>query len=159
MPLRKLIHGYEGTAGYGTNAWAVGESFADRPVFLPAIYDPSAPSGGRWSRDDINPSTVPRMYHSSAVLLPDGMLFMVSSVKATEKCQDRSLYLDPIPMQTIMWDKELNTQLNTEQSDSIHLTTTKEGRSRLESLHSYRMVVPHLTLPSTRMISLEMCRI
>jgi hypothetical protein len=38
----------------------------------PALYDPSAPEGGRWSRDGLLASTIPRMYHSSATLLPDG---------------------------------------------------------------------------------------
>lgn len=61
-----------GTAGYGTENWAVNESYADNALLMPIMYDPSAPSGKRWSRDGLSPSTVPRMYHSSATLLPDG---------------------------------------------------------------------------------------
>ncbi|KAM6502144.1 copper radical oxidase [Amanita muscaria] len=68
-----------GTGGYGTNGWAVGHSFADRPALTPVVYDPNAPAGQRWSRDGISPSTVPRMYHSSATLLPDGSVFVSGS--------------------------------------------------------------------------------
>ncbi|KAI1795615.1 copper radical oxidase [Ganoderma leucocontextum] len=68
-----------GTAGYGTETWAVDESYADNPVLMPIMYDPSAPQGKRWSRDGLSPSTVPRMYHSSATLLPDGSVFVSGS--------------------------------------------------------------------------------
>ncbi len=61
-----------GTAGYGDAAWAIDESYADNPILMPIMYDPSAPKGKRWSRDGLSPSTVPRMYHSAATLLPDG---------------------------------------------------------------------------------------
>jgi hypothetical protein len=62
-----------GTAGYGTNSWAIGQSYADDPVLTPVLYDPDAPAGSRWSSQGFSPSTVPRMYHSTAILLPDGM--------------------------------------------------------------------------------------
>lgn len=61
-----------GTAGYGPEAWTVQESYATNPVLMPVIYDPAAPKGSRWSRDGLSASTIPRMYHSSATLLPDG---------------------------------------------------------------------------------------
>ena len=61
-----------GTAGYGTQSWAIGNSYADDPVLLPALYYPGAPAGQRWSSNGLSASTVPRMYHSSATLLPDG---------------------------------------------------------------------------------------
>ncbi|KAF8893528.1 copper radical oxidase [Infundibulicybe gibba] len=68
-----------GTAGYGNNSWAIGQSYADDPVLTPAIYTPGAPQGQRWSRDGLSPSTIPRLYHSSAVLLPDGSVFVSGS--------------------------------------------------------------------------------
>ncbi|KAG6874492.1 hypothetical protein C0995_010402 [Termitomyces sp. Mi166 len=61
-----------GTAGYGNQSWAVGMSYADSPTLTPAIYDPAAPAGKRWSRNGLGASQIPRLYHSSAVLLPDG---------------------------------------------------------------------------------------
>ena len=61
-----------GTAGYGNNSWAIGHSYADAPVLMPAVYDPSAAPGQRWSTKNLSASTVPRLYHSTATLLPDG---------------------------------------------------------------------------------------
>ncbi|KAK7692517.1 hypothetical protein QCA50_004145 [Cerrena zonata] len=68
-----------GVAGYGNESIAVGQSYADNPVLTPIIYDPSAPMGQRWTRDGLSPSTVPRMYHSTATLLPDGSVFVAGS--------------------------------------------------------------------------------
>ncbi|KAF8194592.1 glyoxal oxidase [Pholiota molesta] len=68
-----------GTAGYGTNSWAIGQSYADEPVLTPVLYDPDAPAGSRWSSQGFSPSTVPRMYHSTAILLPDGSVFVSGS--------------------------------------------------------------------------------
>ncbi|KAI0645783.1 DUF1929-domain-containing protein [Trametes meyenii] len=68
-----------GVAGYGPQDWTVGESYADNPVLTPAIYDPNAPAGSRWSRDGLQASTIPRMYHSSATLLPDGSVLVSGS--------------------------------------------------------------------------------
>ncbi|KAJ7745446.1 glyoxal oxidase, partial [Mycena maculata] len=68
-----------GTAGYGNESWAIGMSYADNPVLTPVIYDPSAPAGARWNRSGLQASTVPRMYHSSATLLPDGAVIVAGS--------------------------------------------------------------------------------
>lgn len=68
-----------GTAGYGNDSWAIGQSYADNPALTPVLYDPNAPAGSRWSRTGFSPSTVPRMYHSSATLLPDGSVFVSGS--------------------------------------------------------------------------------
>lgn len=61
-----------GTAGYGNDSWAIGHSYGDDPVLQPAFYNPNGVQGDRWSTDGLQSSTVPRMYHSSATLLPDG---------------------------------------------------------------------------------------
>ncbi|KAJ3486444.1 hypothetical protein NLI96_g4231 [Meripilus lineatus] len=68
-----------GVAGYGNDTWAIGQSYADNPVFTPAIYDPSAPAGKRWTRDGISASPIPRMYHSTAILLADGAVLISGS--------------------------------------------------------------------------------
>jgi hypothetical protein len=46
------------------------------PALTPVLYDTNAAAGSRWSRSGFSPSTVPRMYHSSATLLPDGSYFV-----------------------------------------------------------------------------------
>jgi hypothetical protein len=69
----------KGVAGYGNVSWAIGHSYGDAPITTPAVYDPSAPAGSRWSRQGLSPSTVNRMYHSSAVLLPDGSVLVSGS--------------------------------------------------------------------------------
>ena len=63
---------YQGTAGYGNTTFTIGQSYADQPALAPIIYNPNAPAGQKWTRDGLSPSTVPRMYHSSATLMPDG---------------------------------------------------------------------------------------
>ncbi|KAF9527368.1 copper radical oxidase [Crepidotus variabilis] len=68
-----------GTAGYGNDAWAIGHSYADVPVLEPALFDPAAQRGHRWTQDGLQQSTVPRLYHSSALLLPDGSVFVSGS--------------------------------------------------------------------------------
>lgn len=68
-----------GTAGYGTQSWTKGESYADVPIFQPYIYDPSKPAGSRFSSEGLTNSTIARMYHSTALLLPDGSVFVAGS--------------------------------------------------------------------------------
>ncbi|MBW0502782.1 hypothetical protein O181_042497 [Austropuccinia psidii MF-1] len=71
-----LLNGIgKGTAGYGNTSWAIGQSFGDQPLYQPAYYDPYSPRGSKWSRpSDLKASTVARVYHSAAVLLPDGSI-------------------------------------------------------------------------------------
>lgn len=76
-----------GTAGYSSNGTLVtpleqmpfGESLASGPVGTPAIYDPTAPRGSRWSNKGFNSSPIPRLYHSSAILLPDASVLIAGS--------------------------------------------------------------------------------
>ena len=79
--------GRNGTAGYSTatgetadySQMGFGMSLASEPVYTPAIYNPKAPKGSRWSDEGLGASTIPRLYHSSAVLLPDGSVFVAGS--------------------------------------------------------------------------------
>jgi hypothetical protein len=75
-----------GTAGYAKSILSVaeyqmpyGESLASGPLGQPAIYNPKAPVGSRWSTSGLGSSNVPRMYHSSALLLPDGSVMVAGS--------------------------------------------------------------------------------
>jgi len=70
-----------GVAGYSdvTQPWNNGDSLADSPVYTPVIFDQTRPAGQRWSRDGLKPSSIARMYHSSATLLPDGSVFIAGS--------------------------------------------------------------------------------
>ncbi|TDL21722.1 glyoxal oxidase [Rickenella mellea] len=68
-----------GVSGYGNQSWSVGQSYANNPVLTPVIFDPSAPPGQRWSQDGLSASTVPRLYHSTAILLTDGSVLVAGS--------------------------------------------------------------------------------
>ncbi|PPQ93058.1 hypothetical protein CVT25_011934 [Psilocybe cyanescens] len=78
--------GLNGTAGY-VNATTdlfitetpFGPSLASGPVFTPAIYNPNAAPGSRWSNQGLSASKIPRLYHSSAILLPDASVLVAGS--------------------------------------------------------------------------------
>ncbi|KAI0262623.1 glyoxal oxidase [Gloeopeniophorella convolvens] len=65
------------TPNFGDMPW--GESLSADPVFQPAIYNPNAPAGHRWSNAGLGSSKLPRLYHSSAILLPDGSVMVAGS--------------------------------------------------------------------------------
>jgi hypothetical protein len=93
LPTGKLLvinGGRNGTAGYsniGVNttdastwgAMPYGMSLASDPVLTPAIYDPAAPAGSRWSQAGLGTAKFPRLYHSSALLLPDASVLVAGS--------------------------------------------------------------------------------
>ncbi|GLT57948.1 hypothetical protein SLA2020_308810 [Shorea laevis] len=60
-------------AGAGTAGWEYGRN----PVLSPVIYRPDNPIGSRFEVQ--NPTTIPRMYHSTAVLLRDGRVLVGGS--------------------------------------------------------------------------------
>jgi hypothetical protein len=68
----------KGTAGYGNTSWAIGESFGDDPVHTNRYYDHTAKNGSRFS-ESVAESSVDRMYHSSATILPDGSILSSGS--------------------------------------------------------------------------------
>ncbi|KAF8022753.1 hypothetical protein BT93_F0305 [Corymbia citriodora subsp. variegata] len=57
----------------GTAGWEFGRN----PVLNPVIYKPDGPAGGRFALQD--PSGIPRVYHSTAVLLRDGRVLVGGS--------------------------------------------------------------------------------
>jgi len=76
-----------GTAGYTTQTPAIprvqdlpfGLSLAAEEILTPAIYFPDKPNGQRWSNAGLGASTIPRMYHSTALVLPDASVFVAGS--------------------------------------------------------------------------------
>ncbi|CAK7346258.1 unnamed protein product [Dovyalis caffra] len=60
-------------AGAGTAGWENGQN----PVLNPVLYLPDGAEGSRFQR--LNPSTIPRMYHSTAILLRDGRVLVGGS--------------------------------------------------------------------------------
>ncbi|GFZ49322.1 hypothetical protein JCM24511_07442 [Saitozyma sp. JCM 24511] len=68
-----------GTAGYGNDKYSVGQSYGQAPVYMPAIYNFSAPAGSRWNRTGLSASANERMYHSTNVLLPDSSILISGS--------------------------------------------------------------------------------
>lgn len=57
----------------GTAGWESGRN----PVLSPVIYRPNNPTGSRFEVQ--NPTTIPRMYHSTAILLRDGRVLVGGS--------------------------------------------------------------------------------
>ncbi|KAH7026906.1 glyoxal oxidase N-terminus-domain-containing protein [Macrophomina phaseolina] len=61
----------------GARTGSAGGFQADDPVLTPLIYDPKAAKGSRFT--SMPPSTIPRMYHSVASLLPSGEVIVAGS--------------------------------------------------------------------------------
>lgn len=57
----------------GTSGW----NDAEDPNLVPALYTPKGPSRQRFK--ELAAGTIPRMYHSSSVLLPDGTVLVAGS--------------------------------------------------------------------------------
>lgn len=79
--------GQNGTAGYAQATGLTpslgfmpfGESLASGPVGTPAIYNPNMPAGSRWSNAGLGTTNIARLYHSSAILLPDASVMIAGS--------------------------------------------------------------------------------
>lgn len=83
-----LVNGARnGTAGYANQTLYVPsldqmpfyQSLASGPVGTPAIYNPKAPKGSRWSDAGLSSSSIARLYHSTAILLPDASVLIAGS--------------------------------------------------------------------------------
>ncbi|XP_050382556.1 aldehyde oxidase GLOX isoform X1 [Argentina anserina] len=61
----------------GAQAGTQGFELASNPCLYPLLYRPDQPVGLRFMT--LNPGTVPRMYHSTANLLPDGRVLVAGS--------------------------------------------------------------------------------
>ncbi|ESK91597.1 glyoxal oxidase [Moniliophthora roreri MCA 2997] len=78
---------FNGTAGYAQATGQTklygdmpyGMSLASGPAETPAVYDPNAEPGQRWSNQGFEASSIPRLYHSTAILLPDASVLIAGS--------------------------------------------------------------------------------
>ncbi|XP_047325638.1 aldehyde oxidase GLOX [Impatiens glandulifera] len=61
----------------GAQAGSQGFEMATNPCLYPLLYRPDQPLGLRFMT--LNPGTIPRMYHSTANLLPDGRVLIAGS--------------------------------------------------------------------------------
>ncbi|GKB82923.1 aldehyde oxidase GLOX [Tanacetum coccineum] len=61
----------------GAQAGSQGFELASKPCLSPVLYQPDEPVGSRFMT--LAPSSVPRMYHSTANLLPDGRILVAGS--------------------------------------------------------------------------------
>jgi len=69
--------GDRGMAGGNAGQMDGGIGVIMNPVFRNYIFDPRKPSGSRWT--EVAPASVPRLYHSGALLLPDGRVLTMGS--------------------------------------------------------------------------------
>lgn len=82
LPTGKILivnGGATGISGYGNVKNQVGASNADNPVLTPVLYDPTAPTGQRFSAVGMPSSDIPRLYHSVATLTPSGKVMIAGS--------------------------------------------------------------------------------
>ncbi|KAF5372467.1 hypothetical protein D9758_005214 [Tetrapyrgos nigripes] len=68
-----------GIAGYGFTKDQVGEADQDHPAFTPALYDPTAPLGERFTQEGLPTSDIARLYHSTSSLTPNGTILLAGS--------------------------------------------------------------------------------
>ncbi|OCH89158.1 DUF1929-domain-containing protein [Obba rivulosa] len=87
MTMLVVNGGLNGTAGYAEGTpqtplygdMPFGMSLASGPVGTPAIYNPNTPAGKQWSNSGLQTSNIARLYHSSAILLPDASVMIAGS--------------------------------------------------------------------------------
>lgn len=78
-----------GLAGYGNTSWNTVkdksgnvvhlEGMSQSPTLRPVVYDPEKPKGKRLEYEGFGKSDYPRLYHSSAILAPDGSVLVAGS--------------------------------------------------------------------------------
>lgn len=86
----------QGIAGFNTSTIRK----ADRPVLTPILYSPYKRRGSRFTK--LMPSTIPRMYHSVSLLLPDGRV-LVSGSNPIDKPTEH-------PPASIKWGTEFRVE-------------------------------------------------
>ncbi|KAF9449103.1 copper radical oxidase [Macrolepiota fuliginosa MF-IS2] len=75
-----IINGAQtGYASMSSVGDPIGGSNADHPAFTPSLYTPDAPLGQRISNREMPTTDIPRMYHSTATLTPQGNILVGGS--------------------------------------------------------------------------------
>ncbi|KAF5372600.1 hypothetical protein D9758_005221 [Tetrapyrgos nigripes] len=75
-----IVNGAQtGIASYGFTKDQIGESDCDHPALTPALYDPTAPLGNRFTQEGLPTSEIPRLYHSTSSLTPNGTILLAGS--------------------------------------------------------------------------------
>ncbi|KAN0065542.1 hypothetical protein ACQY0O_001379 [Thecaphora frezii] len=83
-----LNGGAKGTAGYSNQTFTIAqgpngpvytEGLCQDPQYQPIIYNPTKPKGQRLSTSGLSQSTIARLYHSTAILVPDGSVVVAGS--------------------------------------------------------------------------------
>jgi len=101
-----ILNGAEkGTAGYANVSWNIvnagqpnevrTEGLAQNPAYKPLIYDPSKPQGQRLSNKGLGFSDHERLYHSSAILAPDGSVLIAGSNPHQDVALNMTLGVQP----------------------------------------------------------------
>lgn len=70
------MSGFAALASIGVTT---GNSNADHPALTPSIYTPSLPLGQRISNSGMPTADIPRVYHSSVTLTPQGFFLIAGS--------------------------------------------------------------------------------
>ena len=135
-------------------------------MLTPAIYDPDAAQGSRWSTAGLSASTVPRMYHSSATLLPDGEVGLLvrpgsPSSHRISSIQDQFWSLVLTPILTIPLVPTLSTQRSIARNCSTRLILTRDAHSRAASfrpIHMVDLLLIFHSMPRTFLVTLTISR-
>ncbi|KAI9343755.1 glyoxal oxidase N-terminus-domain-containing protein [Zopfochytrium polystomum] len=73
----------------GAGSGMAGANLGKDATLEPLLYLPHNPAGSRWQK--LSPTSIPRVYHSTAVLLPDGRVLVAGSSPNDPKTPDADL--------------------------------------------------------------------